>query len=39
MAKEFPQLATIEEEEMSILKDAYKDLKKKKKSAITILTE
>ena len=39
MAKEFPQLATIEEEEMSNLKDAYKDLKKKKKSAITILTE
>jgi hypothetical protein len=39
MAEEFPQLATIEEEEMSILKDAYKDLKKKKKSAITILTE
>lgn len=30
MAEEFPQLATIEEEEMSILKDAYKDLKRKR---------
>lgn len=39
MVKEFPQLATIEEAEMSIMKEAYKEQRKKAKSAINILTQ
>ena len=39
MAQEFPILATIEESEMSLLKEAFKQQKTLNKSAIDILSQ